>query len=323
MRVSELIHVENPWRSRFRWMVVFTVLFMGIIFASFIALDHIRTYSLPTGGVQLHMQYSQYLVGEAISFNIKNDFNSSISIVTSCPSEPVSIYQSVAKHWVRIHDTTAATNCSTMTNIMQIPAAGSSTVSLANWPHLFLTAGTYRIALQVQYSNALPYTDFVVMTPPAPFVAKALNTISSNTSHQVAYADNDSITAQSTTTSNTQNQNPNPNPNQNPPTTPTSLPPPTSRTPQTITLYTDSAGNYATTNINMYIGDTLKIVYQAPYGNEVRTHFTPTTTTTGAIGSMTVDSEFKSISQILSSAGSWVFRADDHNGNSGSLVVFR
>lgn len=318
MRVSELIHVENPWHSRLRWLAVFIVLFVGIVVASFGALDRIRTYSLPTGGIQLNTQYTQYLVGEPVSFTIKNGFNSPISIVTSCPSEPISVYRSVGKQWVRIHDTTAAINCSVMPETLQIPAAGSSTMSLADWPQLFSTAGTYRIALQVQYSNALPYVDFAVMSAPAPYVATAPNPSSVYLS-QIASTPGSGFTKQSTP--------PRTNPSTTTTTTPTPTPattavPPTSRTAQTITLYVNSAGNYAEpTSVSMHTGDTLKIVYEAPYGNEVRTSFAQTAGRPAAIGPMTVDSEFRSTVLVLSSAGHWNFKADDHNGNSGSLVV--
>ncbi len=311
MRVSELIHVEDPWHSRLRWLAVFVVLFVGIVFASFVALDRIRTYSLPTGGIQLSTRYTQYLVGEPVSLTIKNGFNSPISIITSCPSGPFAVYRSVNNKWVRIHDTISATNCSALPGTLQLPAAGSSTLSLSDWSQLFATAGSYRIALHVQYTNALPYVDFEVMTPPAPYVAKA-PVPTPVQSPQIASTPRSGTTTQSTPLPTSPSSTP----------TPASTPTPsTSRPPQTITLYVNSAGNYLTTNISMYVGDTLKIMYQAPYGDEVITSFSPIAGTTTTIGSMKVDSEFRSTSRVLSSAGHWTFKAVDHNGNSGSLVV--
>ncbi|MEO8105218.1 MAG: hypothetical protein ABI602_02675 [Candidatus Saccharibacteria bacterium] len=307
MSVSELIHVESPWQSRFRWLVVFVVLFAAIVLSSFVALNRIRTYSLPTGGVQLNTQYSQYLVGEPVNLTIKNGFNSPISIVTSCPSEPLAVYRSVNNQWVRIHDMTSSSNCPATSGTLLIPAAESKTVSLANWPKLFSTAGSYRIALQVQYSNALPYVDFMVMTPPPPYVAKAP---SATSVHSPSVS---TIFGDSTATQTTNKKSATP--------LPTATQPSPSRTPQTITLNVNSAGNYSPTSLSLHTGDTLKIIYLAPIGNEVRTHFTPTAGTTATISSMTVDSEFRSRSLVLSSAGHWTFRADDHSGNSGSLAV--
>ncbi len=294
MRASELGHVQDPWRSRLRWLGVFIVLLVCIVFASFVALDRVRTYSLPTGGVQLSMQYSQYLVGEPVSFTIKNGFNSPISIATSCPSEPVAVYRMAGKQWLRIHDTATATLCSEPSGTMQIPAAGISTVSLANWPHLFATPGTYRIALQVEYSNTLPYVDFSVINPPLPYVAPAPT--------EDATLQNNSVPSSSRSAN-------------------TSLPSSSSRTPQTITLYVNSAGNYSLSDISIHSGDTLRIVYQPAGENEVITSFTPTGGTSASIRPITVDQENRTVSRVMSAAGSWTFQATDHNGNSGNLVV--
>jgi hypothetical protein len=90
----------------------------------------------------------------------------------------------------------------------------------------------------------------------------------------------------------------------------------TPSTPVTHTINVTSAGNYDTTSISIHVGDSLKFVYTPPYGAEVRTQFTP-----AGISSVTIDKDITTRTVTISSAGTWTFKAADHNGNQGTLIV--
>ena len=302
---KELLHAANPWRVRLTWVAIYLVLMSATLGTLYIMLERVRTFSLPTGGVELSVPYSTYLVGETVSFTVKNDFNSPIYVNNSCPSEPLSVYRQVNGSWLRIHDTTAISNCATQDRTVMIPPNSSMTATFANWPHLFDTPGNYRVVMMVQYYNALPYQDFQVIAKPTPALATT-PPITKHTSQTTHQDDNEGQTSSPVTSSATL---PNTTPSQ------------TTYTPQTYTLNVTSAGIYSPTSFSMHAGDSLKIVYTAPYTNEVITRFTPTGSTSTSVSSVTVDSEFHSRSRTFPSVGTWSFKAEDHNGNTGTISV--
>jgi plastocyanin len=64
------------------------------------------------------------------------------------------------------------------------------------------------------------------------------------------------------------------------------------------------------------VGDKINFVYTPPRNGEVRTTFSP-----GGISSVTVDSDITQRSRTFNTAGTWTFKADDHSGNTGTVVV--
>jgi hypothetical protein len=292
----ELHHVSHPWRTRLSWAGIYIVLLGIISFALYQVIGRVQTYNLPVGSIQLTVPYSTYLVGETVSFTVKNNFNSPVYVSNACPAEPLSVYRYETNKWVRIHDTTALTNCENQPRNVMIPANSSMTATFANWPNLFNTPGKYRVAMQVQYYNALPYQDFEVITPPP--VAKPVAPTRTPSREQSDDNENTSYTTQTQT----QTQTP-------------------TRTPQTYTVNVTSAGNYDVTSLSLYVGDSIQFVYQPPYNNEVQTNFTPQNGTTATVRSVTVDSEFHTRTRTFTAAGSWSFKAADHNGNSGIVTV--
>jgi len=164
---QELHHVQNPWHSRFIWLLVYIGLLASAIIVLVLMVGRVRTYSLPAGSVELRVPYSKYLVGEVISFTVKNNFNSPIQVTNSCPAEPLSVYRLEGKTWVRIHQNIDIRDCADDERNVTIPANRSMTATFARWNKLFATPGTYRVVAQVQYYNALPYQQFEVMREPA------------------------------------------------------------------------------------------------------------------------------------------------------------
>lgn len=84
----------------------------------------------------------------------------------------------------------------------------------------------------------------------------------------------------------------------------------------TYTVNVTSAGNYDVTNLTLNVGDKINFVYNAPRSGEVRTTFSP-----AGVSSVTIDSENTSRSRTFTTSGTWTFKAADHNGNQGTVVV--
>lgn len=99
--------------------------------------------------------------------------------------------------------------------------------------------------------------------------------------------------------------------------TPTPTPSPTpAANPVTYTLNVTSAGNYSPTTLTLKVGDSIRFTYSGTIQGEVITDFTPST-----ISSVTLDAEFTTRTRVFSTPGTWSFKAKDHNGNTGTLIV--
>ncbi len=89
-----------------------------------------------------------------------------------------------------------------------------------------------------------------------------------------------------------------------------------SSNPVTYTVNVTSAGNYSPTSLTLNVGDSIRFSYTPPVSGEVVTRFTPST-----VSSVTIDSEFQSRTRTFTTAGTWTFKATDHNGNTGTVTV--
>lgn len=294
---GELDYVQHPWRSRIRWTLVYVLIIASLVIIAYLTIGRIRTYSLPTGGVQLSVPYTRYLVGETVSFSVRNNYDSSIFVANGCPAEPLSVYKYANNTWTRIHDKTDIQNCHNQERSVEIPAHTNLTATFADWPHLFNSPGKYRIALQVQYYDAVPYQDFEVVAKPKAKTASSNNGAGSTGSQVASTGQSGSIQAIEKDEGQV-NEN-----------------------PQTYTVYVNAAGNYSVTSLSLRIGDAIKFVYQAPYQDEVRTIFTPLNGTDSGVSSVTVDQEYTSRTRQFTQEGTWSFRAADHNGNTGVVRV--
>jgi plastocyanin len=284
--------------------VVFTALVITGLYA---AGSHIRTHTLPVGQIELSVPYSTYLVGETVTFTVKNNFNSPIYIANACPAEPLNVYRLENGRWQRTHDTALKKDCPEEDRQIKIPANGSVSSSFAPWHDLFKTPGKYRVVAYVEYYNSLPYQEFEIITAPVskpPIVITLPGPSVGNTIPLSPQQTSGTVQGSPSTPAGSTGSTPQPNPN-----------------PQAYTIHVNSSGNYDTTNLTAKVGDSLTLVYSAPYGNEVRTRFSPVSPTTAAIASVTVDGEYKSRTITLSAKGTWTFKADDHSGNSGTLTV--
>lgn len=173
---SELLYVRHPKKVYVFWAIVYSSLVALLMFGLYRAAQHIRTHTLPTGNVQLSIPYSKYLVGETISFTIKNDYNSPIYILNHCPDEPLEVYRLDNGQWIRQHDKALIEDCPDEQRQVSVPANGIVNGSFAPWQNLFKQPGKYRVVAFVEYYNALPYQDIEVIAQPAITTAQAAAT---------------------------------------------------------------------------------------------------------------------------------------------------
>lgn len=164
---GELHHALNPRRTYIMWAVFYACIFAGLIASFSLVASRIKTYSLPTGAIQLYIPYKTYLVGEPITFTVKNQYNSAIYIANDCPNEPLAVYRQQDGQWIRIHAKTSSQNCQENDRQVRVAAGGEQSGSYANWPELFATPGKYRVVAYVEYFNTAPYQDFEVIARPA------------------------------------------------------------------------------------------------------------------------------------------------------------
>ncbi len=167
---GELRYAYSKVVSRIFWIIFWLVLLGLLIYGAYQVAATMQMRSLPTGQIQLIVPYSKYLVGEPVTFTLKNNYNSSIYLTNSCPEEPLNVYRLENGTWIRIHDTASISDCSNEQRQIEIAANGSVSGSFTPWHHLFSTPGTYRVVAYVEYYDALPYQDFQVVAKyvPAP-----------------------------------------------------------------------------------------------------------------------------------------------------------
>ena len=302
---QELKYIKNPRRQRIVWSAVYIIIGLVTLFGLYKAASRIKTHSLPVGQIQLSIPFSKYLNGEVITFTIKNNFNSPIYITNECPAEPLNVYQQEGGKWVRIHDTASLKDCSKEARQVLVPANGSVSGNFAPWHHLFNKPGKYRVVVSIEFYDSLPYQDFEIINAPAKkAVAKPKTTVGSSTK---------ATAKTSTPAKKTTQEDGGDSTSQNPPSQPV--------TPKTYTISVNSAGNYSITSLTINAGDSINFVYSPCCSGEVRTRFTPISPTTATLSSLTLDSEFTSRTRTFTTKGTWRFKADDHSGNTGTLIV--
>ncbi len=140
-----------------------------ILFLTFKYLgSRIHTRSVPSGSITLTTDYAKYLVGDTVSFTIKNNYNSTIYVNNNCPDEPLEVYKyQTDGTWAQVHDEKVTSECRDSDRQIVIGSNDSVTGNFSRWPNLFKESGRYRIVAYVEYYNELPYQDFEVIEKPA------------------------------------------------------------------------------------------------------------------------------------------------------------
>jgi hypothetical protein len=182
---GELLTARGSLRAHIYWGIFYVILVALIVTGLYIAGNRIRTHVLPVGQVQLSIPYSTYVVGEVVTFTIKNNFNSPIYLANECPGEPLNVYRQENNQWVRVHDTASSVDCPSEQRQIVVPPSGAVNGNFSPWHNLFATPGKYRIVAYVEYYNALPYQDLTIIAQPPKPVVKAAPKASSITTPTV------------------------------------------------------------------------------------------------------------------------------------------
>ncbi len=160
---NELDHIYHSSRLSLFWVLVYSTIIILIFSGAGMAATKIRTHTLPTGKITLTIPYSKYVVGESISFTIKNEYNSSVYVFNNCPAEPLAVYRQVDGLWVRQHEQASISECSGEDRQVSVAAGAIVDSNFDLWQNLFIQPGKYRIVAFVEYYNALPYQEFEVV----------------------------------------------------------------------------------------------------------------------------------------------------------------
>ncbi|HUY53366.1 MAG TPA: hypothetical protein VMV24_02200 [Candidatus Dormibacteraeota bacterium] len=165
------IRERNKRKRLAGWILLYLLLILGFVFLMYWQTKRINTLNFARGMMQLTTSKTKYTVGDTVAYTLKNGLSQPITLLNSCPKEPLYVYSWTNNSWVRIHDTAGASTCNGESKQRTIAPGGSYTQSLANWPNLFSKPGIYRIVGLASNYTALPYADFqVVAKPVAPTV---------------------------------------------------------------------------------------------------------------------------------------------------------
>lgn len=162
------VRVRNRYKRMLGWVFLYLVLIALFAFAVYWQAKRVNTLGFASGEIQITTSKTKYTVGDTISYTLKNGLDQPITIADNCPQEPLYVYTWTNNSWVRIHDTTATSNCSGVPKQRTIPAGGSYSQNFNNWPNLFNKPGIYRVVSLASNYTALPYADFQVVAKPVP-----------------------------------------------------------------------------------------------------------------------------------------------------------
>jgi hypothetical protein len=167
---GELQYVHSKTPSRVSWIVFYAVITISLAIGFYMVSASMKTRTLPVGEIQLTIPYSKYVVGEIVTFDLANNYNSPVYVTNDCPNEPLNVYRKEGNSWVRVHDIASVTDCPLQDRMVTLAPKAVTHGSFKSWPHLFATPGLYRVVAYVEYYDALPFQEFEVIAAPAPRV---------------------------------------------------------------------------------------------------------------------------------------------------------
>ena len=148
--------------------VLFYMLLVGSAFAyaSHLYVQYDRD-QLPNGTIELVTDKEQYQLGEEIEFTVHNHFPTTVYITNHCPNEPLHVFRWVDEAWLQLHDIATSENsaCYGQERNVAISSESSRSYTFNDWPNLFTEPGVYRIAMEVDHYNDIPFQDFVILEP--------------------------------------------------------------------------------------------------------------------------------------------------------------
>lgn len=327
MSSGELQYARDPHRSHIKWAIFWLVVIIACCVSFYQVAAHIRTHSEPVGKMELIVPYTKYLIGEDVSFTLKNGYNGTVYVTNNCPTEPLLVYKLTDGKWVRIHDEANESECSTQDREIAVPPNGEVSGSFAKWKNLFSTVGKYRVVAFVQYYNSLPYADFeiiekLVATQPASATPSASSAPILG-AKKVAQAQTGSTSSGVVNPSQASSPKPSPTPKPSP-SPPTPNPNPPSPAPHVAAKYNVSVRydrTYVPSSLNLIAGDYIVFTYLNPQGGEGPDIFTSFNPNTVAGGGFELQHDFGPVTRYFNTKGTWTFSASGRNGGSGTVTV--
>ena len=161
-RILTLFH-----RYHLGWLILATA-FIGVLTVSaFQEISHYSQNQLPSGFVELKLNKTKYQLGEQISFRVINHFPTPIYVLNQCPSEPLHVFKWNGESWIQLHDKTqdADSECYQEPRNIAIASEGQREYNFDEWPNLFTQPGVYRIAMNIDHYDDIPFQDFVILEP--------------------------------------------------------------------------------------------------------------------------------------------------------------
>ena len=168
MRFNRELRTRNMViRFHILWVVFYIVLLSGVAAIAWNIYREHDEDQYPSGAIELKVGKEEYQLNEEITFKVKNNFPTTVFVTNSCPEEPLNVYRWQDEEWHQIHD--KATNpdgeCFKQPRRIAIKPNSALEYHFKDWPNLFSKAGVYRIVLDIDHYDDLPFQDFVVLKP--------------------------------------------------------------------------------------------------------------------------------------------------------------
>jgi len=154
----------------------YVVLILGVLVLAWIVYSSHRGIELPYGKINLKMSKQKYQPNDEVSFSVTNNLPDTVYVANNCPNEPFAIFKWQTNSWARIHDKVKSQDslCYKQPRNVPIPANSTVTYHFSDWENLFSSPGVYRVAMEVDHYNQIPYQDFAILEP-APVQSAPVN----------------------------------------------------------------------------------------------------------------------------------------------------
>ena len=168
MRLNRELRTRNMViRFHLLWVLFYVILIVGVgIFGWQLYREHDED-QFPSGAIELKVGKDKYQLNEEITFEVRNNFPTTIYVTNNCPEEPLNIFRWKDEKWIQIHDKIQSKDSECYKQPRRIAIAPNSVLEyhFKDWPNLFNKPGVYRLVMDIDHYDDLPFQDFVVLQP--------------------------------------------------------------------------------------------------------------------------------------------------------------
>jgi len=161
-KLNSLFH-----KTPFIWALLYFAIIGGSVAFAANFYEKIKMDQLPSGNIELVTSKNKYNLGDEIKFTVMNHFSVSIYVTNQCPNEPLNVYRWENGEWNQIHDQAkdSEAECYDEERNVEILPENSKSYNFNDWPNLFKNPGVYRLAMTVDHSSDVFFTDFAILEP--------------------------------------------------------------------------------------------------------------------------------------------------------------